>query len=151
MKIGNPKLILDLYDWLPSDGESKVVFRSVGSDVVLDVLYENESLDSDIEDETIHYSKREIVFKSVKIFIKTPTPGFSLFEYDSISESNKPEPGSLIEYLSTDFAKNSMKSYRAMFDRDSCERHFSVQFLSANVGFHILAENVLLSGELPFN
>jgi hypothetical protein len=145
MKIGKPQLILDPYEWLPSDGESKVSFRSIGLDLVIEIEYEKELPSSEGED--VLDCKREMVFKFARYFIKTPFPGEVFFEYDE--NSQKPSVGGLTEFLYSEFSKNSTDTYQAMHGNKSpIMRHFSIQFLSANIGFHVLAEEVFLSEEL---
>ena len=148
LKIGSPQLILDLYDWLPSEGESKVSFRSAGVDVIVDVEYEKEPLSSD--EEATLLCRREISFKFSRYFVKTPFPGGVFFEYDK--NSQKPSVGGLTEFLDSEFAKNSIDTHQSMHGGKMPKmRHFSVQFLSANIGFHVLAEDVVLSDELLVN
>lgn len=139
MKLGKPKLLHDLYEWLPVDGESNVNYSSYGTDVIIDVIYEKE-LDEGIEQKT----KRKIVFKSVQVFIQSLFPGVSLFDFDSKIESGKPLPGALTEYLDSDLINKSINS--RMYD-DTVGRHFAVQFLAANVAFHVLASDVILLEE----
>lgn len=149
LKIGSPQLILDIYDWLPGEGESKVSFRSIGMDVILDVEYERD-LSSSGEDDAASLCKREILFKYARYFMKTPFPGAVFFEYDKNSE--KPSVGGLTEFLDSEFAKNSTDAHQSMHGGKVPKmRHFSVQFLSANIGFHVLAEEVFLSDELLMN
>lgn len=149
LKIGSPQLILDLYEWLPIEGESKVSFRSAGVDVIVDVEYEKELLSSDEGNATL-LCRREISFKFSRYFVKTPFPGGVFFDYDK--NSQKPSVGGLTEFLDSEFAKNSIDAHQSMHGgKEPKMRHFSVQFLSANIGFHVLAEDVLLSDELPVN
>lgn len=149
MKIGKPQLILDPYEWLPSDGESRVSFRSIGADVILEVEYEKDSSSSS-DDENLSICRRELVFKFARYFIKTPFPGGVFFEYDE--SSSKPSIGGLTEFLDSAFAKTGIDAYQSMYGGNAPKmRHFSIQFMSANVGFHVLAEEVFLSEELSVN
>lgn len=64
MKIGQPKLIIDPYEWLPGYGESRVSFNSVGSDVMLIIEYEKEIVVN--SKEAVSALRREVAFKSVR-------------------------------------------------------------------------------------
>ncbi len=73
MKIGQPKLILNPYEWLPGYGESKLSFRSIGADVILDIEYERDV--SGVEGaDIVQNLKREIAFVSVRAFMRVPFP-----------------------------------------------------------------------------
>lgn len=148
MKVGNPKLILDPYDWLPSDGESSISFRSNLDDVIIEIVYENKITALDIDNEDVLLSKRELTFKRVAYFIKGKIPGTNFFEYDE--KSLNFVIGTLTEFLYSEFAKNSMEIYYRVSNHAAPDmRHFSIQFMSANINFDILAEEVYLSEELP--
>ena len=72
-------------------------------------------------------------------FIKLPFPGWSMFEL--AADSAKPIMGELTEYLVGDFLNDSKLNCLELYVRQSCYRHFAVQFLSANIAFHVLAED----------
>ncbi|MDG9927847.1 MULTISPECIES: hypothetical protein [unclassified Pseudomonas] len=145
MKIGQPKLILNPYEWLPGYGESKVSFRSVGADVILDVEYERDASDIDGVDVVLGL-RREIVFKFVRDFVRTPFPGSTFFEFEG--DSSKFGLGELTEFVDSEFVRSSLESSHSVSSGElSGIRHFSIQFLSENVAFHVLAEDVILSGE----
>lgn len=145
MKIGQPKLILNPYEWLPGYGESKVSFRSVGADVILDVEYERDASDIDGVDVVLGL-RREIVFKFVRDFVRTPFPGSTFFEFEG--DSSKFGLGELTEFVDSEFVRVSLESpHSASSGELSGIRHFSIQFLSENVAFHVLAEDVLLLEE----
>jgi hypothetical protein len=149
MKIGNPKLIFDPHEWLPPDGESKILHRSVGADVVLEVFYQKASRYSNKEDEAILFYKREIHFKFALYFIRTPFPGADFFEYDG--NSPKSTVGALNEYLNSEYAKKCNEVFQSFSGMAPNLRHFSIPFLSDNSLFHVLAKDVSLSGELAIN
>ncbi|MFF7707577.1 hypothetical protein [Pseudomonas sp. NPDC007930] len=145
MKIGQPKLILNPYEWLPGYGESKVSFRSVGADVVLDVEYERDDSDTDGVDVVLSL-RREIVFKFVRDFVRVSFPGSAFFEFEG--DSSKFRLGELTEFVDSEFVRVSLESAHSVSSGElSGIRHFSIQFLSENVAFHVLAEDVILSGE----
>lgn len=144
MKICQPKLILDPYEWLPGYGESSVSFRSVGSDVILDIEYEKEVVVD--REEVVLLVRREVLFKSVRCFIREPFPGASLFEFEG--DSSEFGLGQLTEFKDSQWASDNLKSWRSVSSHEPPNlRHFSIQFLSENLAFHVLAIDVLLSDE----
>ncbi|MHC8349442.1 hypothetical protein ACYZT7_08695 [Pseudomonas sp. RT4P38] len=146
MKISQPKLVLNPYEWLPGFGESKVSFRSVGVDLVLDVEYENDTFDAD-GNEGVSIVRREIVFKCVHSFIKFPFPGDVIFKF--LGDSSEFGLGELTEFRESEFVRKSLDSWRLLTSLEPPRlRHFSIQFLAENMAFHVLAEEVFLSGEL---
>ncbi|WP_155402032.1 hypothetical protein [Pseudomonas fluorescens] len=145
MKIGKPKLILNPYEWLPGYGESKVSFRSVGADVILDVEYERDVPGVDGTD-AVRSLRREIVFKFVRDFVRTPFPGSAFFEFDG--DSSKFALGELTEFVDSELVRTSLEARRFVSGGGPPGvRHFSIQFLSEKIAFHILAEDVFLSDE----
>ncbi len=151
VRIGSPKLIYNPYDWLPIEGESKVSFRSEGMDAVLEISYERNlpplAGDEGDIDEQVIICRREIRFKRALYFVKIPFPGFLFFKYDENSE--KPTVGALTEFLYSEFAQSSADVFKSLSGNNVVHmRHFSIQFLSENVGFHILSEDISLSEEL---
>ncbi len=145
MKIGQPKLILDPYDWLPGYGESRVSFHSVGSDVILDIEYEKEVVvDSE---EVVLALRREVEFKSVRYFIREPFPGGAIFEFDGDPSGFR--LGKLTEFKDSELVRSNVKAWRSVSSHEPPKlRHFSIQFLSENLTFHVLAVDVFLSNEL---
>lgn len=145
MKICQPKLILNPYDWLPGYGESKVSFHSMGMDVILEIEYER---DEEYIGEIGYVQKlmRKIVFKFTRSFIRLPFPENMFFEFSG--DSNEFHLGRLIEFRYSEW-KNSMEN-NLNFNRRSGKnplKHFSIQFLSENVAFHVLSESVCISDE----
>ncbi|MFJ4055631.1 hypothetical protein ACIPZC_19550 [Pseudomonas sp. NPDC089743] len=148
MKIGQPKLVLNPYEWLPGYGESKVSFRSIGADVILDIEYERDVPGAEGAD-AVQGLRREIVFKSVRAFIRMTFPGSMFFEF--YGDSSKFGLGELTEFMASEWVSSSMEVCGSLSDGSSSEvRHFSIQFLSENVAFHVLAEAVSLSDEQLF-
>ncbi|MCP1604872.1 hypothetical protein [Pseudomonas citronellolis] len=145
MRVGQPKLILNPYDWLPGYGESKISFRSDGVDVILDVQYERDALDIDGSD-IVQILRREIVFKCVQTFIRTPFPDSSFFEF--YGDSRGFRLGELTEFMDSELVVSNLERWRLVPGEGLLEvRHFSIQFLSENIAFHILAKDVVLSDE----
>lgn len=145
MKIGQPRAIFNPYDWLPGYGESKVSFHSVGADVVLDIEYERE--EPGVNGEALLRLRREIIFKWTSNFIKVPFPGMDIFEFDGASEGFS--LGSLTEFIESEMLENNL-TFRASLSSGRLPklRHFNIQFLSENIAFHVLSEDVVLSGEI---
>lgn len=145
MKISQPKLILDPYEWLPGYGESRVSFRSVGSDVILDIEYEKEVVvDSE---EVVLDLRRELAFKFVRCFIREPFPGGTIFEFDG--DPSEFRLGKLTEFIDSELVRSNLKAWRSASSHEPPKvRHFSIQFLSENLTFHVLALDVFLSNEL---
>ncbi|WP_419342034.1 hypothetical protein ACM1PE_30350 [Achromobacter sp. PD1] len=145
MKIGKPKLIFNPYDWLPGYGESKVSFRSFGLDVVLTVEYDRDVPNAEGRD-AVKKMRREITFRAVRFFMRTPFPGNLIFDFHG--DPSEYGLGELTEFLDSELIGSSTDACRAVFScRASEVRHFSIQFLSENVAFHVLAEAVSLSDE----
>ena len=148
MKIAKPKLIFDPYQWLPGYGESKVSFSSDGTKVILEVEYEKEM--SQFEKTVCKLHMRKIVFDYSPIFFKMPFPGDILFDF--VGKSDKFTLGKMTEFEESDLVKNYIKARRTLSSQNPpILRHFSIQFLSENISFHVLAEEVYLSDEIPFN
>ncbi|WP_150782804.1 hypothetical protein [Pseudomonas fluorescens] len=146
MIISKPKLVLNPYEWLPGYGESKVAFRSEGANVLIDVEYEREILDN-YGNEVILSLRREILFKHAHAFMKIPFPGNSLFEFEG--EPNEFRLGELTEFVQSEWVRNSLSAWCLRSSHTPpAIRHFSIQFLSENLAFHILSEGAILSDEL---
>mgnify|MGYP003492137766 CR=1 FL=1 len=145
MKISQPKLVLNPYEWLPGYGESKVTFRSAGTDLILDIEYDRE--DSSSCREVFLSMRREIVFIFTRTFIKTPFPYVDIFEHHG--DSNGFNLGELTEFSKSEYLDNDLKSWNSFHSSDPPKlRHFNIQFLSENIAFHVLAEDVYLSPEV---
>lgn len=146
MKKGHPKLILDPYEWLPAYGESRVSFRSVGLDVILDIDYEKEIVVNN--EEIVLALRREITFNNARCFIREPFPGGAIFEFDGAQ--GEFGLGKLTEFMDSEWLRDNLKTWsRVSSQRSPMFRHFSIQFLSENITFDVLAVDVYLSDELP--
>lgn len=146
MKKGHPKLILDPYEWLPGYGESRVSFRSVGLDVILDINYEKEIFVNN--EEVVLPLRREITFNNARCFIREPFPGGAFFEFDGAQ--GEFGLGKLTEFMDSEWLSDNLKTWRLASSQESPTfRHFSIQFLSENSAFDVLAVDVFLSDELP--
>lgn len=144
MRVAQPILLMNPYEWLPGYGESKILFFSRGADVIIHVEYERHDEDAEKADGA-HRFKREFVFQNVRNFLRSPFPDISFFEL--VGDSEGVRLGELIEFLYSDLVRVSLEAHPPAPDRSSQIRHFSIQFLSANVAFHVLAEEFYLSDE----
>ncbi|MDZ7320125.1 hypothetical protein N4G41_00555 [Kosakonia sacchari] len=146
MKKGHLKLTLDPYEWLPGYGESRVSFRSVGLDVILDINYEKEIFVNN--EEAVLALRREITFNNARCFIREPFPGGAIFEFDGAQ--GEFGLGKLTEFMDSEWLSDNLKTWRLASSQESPTlRHFSIQFLSENSAFDVLAVDVFLSDELP--
>ncbi|UPG89472.1 hypothetical protein L2Y96_19060 [Luteibacter aegosomaticola] len=142
MKVGQPRSIINLYDWLPGYGESEVRAAMEGADLRLSVLYEKEV------DDDLRIMKIDLIFVRARMFLKQSFPGGWMFE--SIAAENLIELGHVSEYVVSDFVQRFLEKQRAAFHYAPTDvRHFNVQFLYENIEFHILASDVLVGEELP--
>jgi hypothetical protein len=95
---------------------------------------------------TYQVFQRDIFFTSVRAFMRLPFPGSMFFEFDG--DSSKFSLGKLTEFVDSEWAGSGAEGLRSKSAFGSTEiKHFSIQFLSENVAFHVLAEAVSLSGE----
>lgn len=113
--------------------------------MLLKIECEREVLDSH-GDEVVLILTREISFKSVHCFMKAPFPGNSLFEFGG--ELSEFRLGELTEFTQSEWAQNSLSAWHSKSSHTPpALRHFSIQFMSENLDFHILAEGVYLLDE----
>jgi len=70
MKESSPKLVLDLYDFLPSDGEDEIELNYTDGNLNLILFYESEEG---------KVSQKTICFNNALQFSKELFPGYSLF------------------------------------------------------------------------
>ena len=88
-----------------------------------------------------------MVFKNVHSFVKLPFPGSIIFNF--LGDASEFGLGELTEFRKSEFVRDSLDSWRLLTSLESPRlRHFSIQFLAENMAFHVLAEEVFLSGEL---
>lgn len=142
MKVGQPRSIINLYNWLPGYGESEVVAKMEKMDLRLTIRYEKE-----IEDET-RIMAMDITFVRARMFLKQPFPGGWIF--DSIDAVSPIELGHVSEYVVSEFIQRFLDKQRSTFRYAPTDvRHFTVQFLYENMEFHILASDVFIGDEFP--
>ena|SRR5712692_9276050 len=124
MRAGLFKSVLNLYDWLPAQGELRTTIRYGGTDVFVDVVFE------DGNDST--EKMMTIGFTGVCCFYVSAFPGISLLNIEY--EKNAPL-GNLLEFEESEAAKawSEHFQYRKI-------RHFQVYFLSDNRRLEVFAE-----------
>ncbi|MFJ4248016.1 hypothetical protein [Pseudomonas sp. NPDC089741] len=140
MKIGDPKQLLNPYDWLPGYGESKVNFYSDGLDVIVDITYDGIGSDAG----EFLSVKRELCFKNVSCLIKLPFPERGVFEF--VDDASGLALGVLTEFKKSEL----LEGRQAGFETERY-KHYSIQFLSENLSLHLVAEGYILSEEIPLS
>jgi len=140
MRASSPESIFDPYEWLPGYGENNVSFYSIGFDVIVEVEYDKECVCG----ENTMVSKRKLIFKGVRSFIKEPFPGNFLFDGLEIDKI-----GHFIIFKRSDFLENYDSTCSRLYGK-SFQRlnHFYIQFLSENIAIHALAKDYILSDEM---
>lgn len=134
-QVSAAKEVVDPYEWLPSHGESKISFRSDGTDIVVDIAYEPDNGDPE-------FVKRELRFGGVRAFYWCAFPGAAGLL--NVSYATTWKIGSLIEFERSDVADAWDKQAPGL----PPARHFLIQFTSENRQLHAIAESYSLSGEL---
>lgn len=91
-----------------------------------------------------------MTFRWVSNFIKVPFPGADIFEFHGASDGFR--LGGLTEFIESDMLKRNLELRNSFSSGNPPKlRHFSVQFLSENMAFHVLSEDVRLSDEIIIN
>ena len=132
MKAGRELVIMNPYDWLPSDGETSVYLEHVGGDLLVIVEYDG-------EDRIEH---KEILFKDAGSFNKAPFPGPHLLDIEVDLGSNV--LGALVEYPESEAAAALAAHYRSYSCWERVVRHFRIFFLSANISLNVFAQEVIV-------
>jgi hypothetical protein len=153
------RIIFDPYEWMPGYGESGVSFHSSpGYDLVLEVTYDEP--DSETR-EGVGLLRRQMTFRHAAYVIRAPFPGVDPLHPESanviglrssvkagatLPDERLAEIGSLIEIEDSDFLEGCKQVYgRISGHAPPAFRHFSINFLSENVRFQIIAVDVTLS------
>lgn len=145
-KIFKPKikLICNPYDWMPGYGESGVDYYSKGIDLILEVRYDKET-----ENEKEYtLAKREFLFVHASYVMRALLPGHNIIYAGKYDESYN--AGTLVEFERSKWAEDCIVAYKKVSPQGYSPkfRHFSIAFLSENIVFNILAEDVVLSEEI---
>jgi len=130
MKQSESELILNLYDFLPSDGEDNIELHYVDGNLNLILFYES---DDGTE------SKKTIRFNSTLQYFQGLFPGFSFFTCKD--DNNIPVVGSVVQYGRSEFLEKSV---------DKCIRddfkHYSLALNTVGFAFDIIAESIEIIG-----
>jgi len=130
MKIGRGIEALDLYEWLPGDGENAVTIRTEGVDLIVTVAYDGDA----------GPCERALRFASVCSFYSQAFPGPSMLGLDG-DEARLLLKGVLVESPDSEAAIAWSQHFR-----DSRRvRHYSVAFLAENRLMSVLANRVSLN------
>lgn len=144
MKIGMPRSVVDLYEWLPGYGESAVAAATDGTNLRLTVRYERDS------GNVVQLMERDLLFVFAPVFLRHPFPGSFLFEM--IGSADGLTLGHLSELGFSEFCQRYVASQPIpSLSRLPPVRHYAVQFLAENLGFHVLASGVEVSPERVVN
>ena len=121
---GKFKPVMNLFEWLPPQGELRTVLRHDGAELHVEVFYEDESDATE--------KSKAIVFTGVCSFFASSTPGVDLLalHYDQVAMD-----GSLVEFEDSEAAMawSEHFQYRRV-------RHFQLYFLYANQRLEVFAE-----------
>lgn len=140
MKIGMPRSVVDLYEWLPGYGESAVSIASEGSSLRVTVRYERDC------EEEMQLMERDLIFIYSPVFLRHSFPGDFLFEMTGGTDGFT--VGHLSEFGFSEFCQAYGVSQSIYSPSRLPEvKHYSVQFLAENLGLHILASGVELGPE----
>lgn len=127
MKLSKPRRVLDLDDFLPSDGESRFEMSYSDGLLNIDVFYESDETDG-VE------IKKNICFSEAQYFFKTPFPGYSFFYCPDDKDISL--LSSLVEYEDSDMLVMEFKSS----DTINC-RHYRLFLHSVGVAIHVIAKS----------
>ncbi|TLG90646.1 hypothetical protein FEM54_16705 [Pseudomonas edaphica] len=133
MKLSNPKKLLDLDSFLPSDGETRFDMSYSDGVLNLDIFYEVEGFD-------LGEAKKSIRFSRAKYFFKTPFPGYSFFT--CLDDRDISLLNSLVEYEHSDMLDMEGKSSGGA----DC-RHYRLFLHSTGVAIHVIAQSCEISNE----
>lgn len=129
MKAEQPEVIFNLYDWLPSYGESRIKVDLEKNNLSLDIYYD--SKEDDIE------LKKTLYFSDVCYFVFSSIPGIELMK---INYTKSKDLGSLIEYKVSDAAIDWNNHFK---NRNNEIKHFMLFFLSENKRIEVFAKKVI--------
>lgn len=133
MQLSNPIEVLNLDDFLPSDGETSLEMCYVDRVLNVDIFY-------DTDDSASGVAKRRIRFSQAKYFFKTPFPGYSFFSCPD--DRNLSLLNSLVEYGNSDMlAMERQKSGASDY------KHYRLFLHSTGVAIHVIAQSCAISNE----
>lgn len=126
---GRPKVVLDLYEWLPPHGETSVSFHCQGLDLVVEISYDDES------SEAAATLNKTIRFAGVCAFYVVASPGA---EITRVQYSELRASGAVVEYTESEAARMWQD---ALAHRQKPIRHYQVFFLAENRRLEVFAED----------
>jgi hypothetical protein len=140
MKIGMPRSVVDLYEWLPGYGESSVSVAADGTNLRVTIRYERDGGNE------AQLMERELSFIFAPVFLRHPFPGSFLFEMTGSADGLT--LGHLSEFEFSEFRQAYVVSLPIHSPSRLPEvRHYAVQFLAENLGLHVLASGVEVGPE----
>lgn len=122
-----PKIVHDLYNWLPSYGESKVVCHYDNRILNVDIFYE-----VDNSDELL---KKTLVFTNVCFHLFSACPGVDLLNINY--QGHKLPLGSLIEFEKSEASKKWNEHFEWA---KTSYRHFKLFFIAENYRLEVFAQ-----------
>ena len=136
MRSGPPRVVHELYDWLPGYGENQVSVFSNGGEATIDVEY------GDRLGEGVW--KRAIQFIGVCCMYRASFPGPTALP---IALEPGTSLGSLVEFPASEAAR----AWADHFGGSRPIRHFGVWFLADNSTIQVFAENFSVTEALRLN
>jgi hypothetical protein len=130
MNSGPPTVVLNLYDWLPAYGESRITIRSHGLEWVVGIVYDDPSSSGLL--------MRELVFHRVCCFYEQSFPGPRLL---CVDPNQGEHLGSLVEYPESEAAL----AWSQHWGGSRVVRHYSLVLLSENLAIEVFATEFALS------
>lgn len=130
--------VLDLYNWLPPYGETRVKMHSEGLSYIVEIEFDSENACSGSD------LKIKLIFESVCSFYKAASPGANVKNIEYGKPADDSSLGTLMEYPNSKVAL----AWQRHFGGHQEVKHYKIVFLSANVVIEILAKGVIMEG--PF-
>lgn len=128
--------VMDPYEWLPGYGESSVEIRTSGTDLLIDVGYEDQT-------EARAMVWRSIVFRRAVYFCRSSIPNPADDAYRKRAEpddsSDAVPPSCLVAFDNSALASSWSRHFSVRFE------HFRIIFTSENVVVEAVAERVSVS------
>jgi len=134
-------IIEDSYKWLPPYGENSIEFYSKGSDVILEIHYEEE-----MDDGTFIDKRKDYTFKHCVSFniISFPGVGNSVYGQDCDSSKESLPLDSLFKFNHSILAREWTKHFNFLFEL----YNFCQIFTTENKMVDVVCESVSISDEI---
>jgi hypothetical protein len=127
-----PKIVVDLYEWLPPYGETSVSLRTEGLTLEVNIFYGYSS------DGPEKLRKKTLAFTSVSSFAMASFPGVAT---TAIRREGSTVDGSLVEFTDSEAARQWQKHWSRS---TKPVRHFHLIFLAQNRQLEVFAEDCQL-------